>query len=167
MHRADLDEDARRGDEGNNDGTSRAGSGFHQFLFHGSPIAHGVCVQFIFHDGCICQLRRGGARRPRRLVESGLSRRLFETGAPSSIRRRNISHMLPWRAAHPRSAGCIATAWSPSLKYVPSVKPGASLPVSQAAAVAAVVVGALMILVLEVLVVAGGVPPLQCRWRQL
>ena len=44
------------------------------------------------------------------------------------------------------------------MKYVPSVKPGASLPISPAAAVAAVVVGALMILVLEVLVVAGGVP---------
>ena len=44
------------------------------------------------------------------------------------------------------------------MKYVPSEKPGASLPISPAAAVAAVVVGALMILVLEVVVVAGGVP---------
>ena len=65
--------------------------------------------------------------------------------------------MLPWRAAHPRSAGRRATAWSPSVDFVPWEKPDASLSVSQAAAEAAVVVRAVMKLVLEVIVVIGGV----------
>ena len=90
VHRDDVDVAAGRGDEENE--TTRAASDFRQLLFHGSPI---VWHQFIFHDGCICQLRRGGARRPRRLVESGLSRRLLENVSPSSIRSRSsISHML-------------------------------------------------------------------------